>query len=145
MVRVPLTHRQAARAGGWLSLIVIVFHSVMVYVAFGDGAPRIPIDDPFVRWELLNIEFCFTLLVVVTSCLAIHHAGSQDDRTPRVATAALAVLWTADALFAVIDPMPLPANLGWLHAVVPIMVGGIALVCWVAVFAHSSSPAGAPA
>jgi hypothetical protein len=147
MRRIPLTHRQAARAGGWLSLVVIISHSIMIYLAFGAAPPRIPIDDPFVRWELLNIEFGFTVLVVVTACLAIHHARVDEphDRTPRVATAALATLWTADTIYAVVAPMPMPPSRAWVHAVVPIMLGGIAAVCWFAVFTPSTAPAGARA
>jgi hypothetical protein len=134
---VRVTHRHAAQAGGWLSLLVIAGHSVLVYFAFGVGQPRIPIDDPFVRWELLNLEFIFGLLVVVVSALAIYHAGSRqpDGRTARVATTVLAVLWTADALYAVWDPMPLPVAVAWLAPVVPLLIGALALVCWYSVFA----------
>ena len=137
MVRSPVTQPQAARVGGWLSLLVIAGHSVLVYLAFGKGWFPIPID-PFVRWELLNIEFCFTLLVLLTSWLAIRHArfSQRDVRTPRAATTALAVLWTGDAICLAIVPMPLPAAPDWLHIVLPLVIGTLALVCWFAALAQ---------
>lgn len=137
-----LTHRLAAQIGGWLSLLVVVSHTALVYIAFGVSDPRVPIDDPFVRWELLNLEFVFALVVALVSGLAIYHAGRRqpDGRMARVATVVLAVLWTADALYALWDPMPLPVSVSWLQPLVPLLVGGLALLCWYSVFA-SESPA----
>ncbi|MDX2169993.1 MAG: hypothetical protein SF182_23185 [Deltaproteobacteria bacterium] len=142
VARVRLSHRRAAQLGGWLSLLVIVGHSVLAYLAFGVAQPRVPIDDPFVRWELLNLEFTFGLLVVVVSGLAIYHAGAHqpDGRLARVATVVLAVLWTADALYTIWDPMPLPASVRWLYPLVPLLIGGLALICWYSVFAPSDPP-----
>lgn len=134
----PLTRRQAARAGGWASLVVIAVHALLAYVAFARG--DIPIEDRFVRWELVNLEFCFALLVGVTSVLAIRHAGarSADGREARVATIVLAVLWTADALYAFRDPMPIPIGPDWLPSLVPLLLGALALLCWIAVLAQEA-------
>lgn len=132
----PLSRRQAARAGGWASLVVIACHALLAYLAFARG--EIPIDSRFVRWELLNLEFAFTLVVVATSVLAIHNAGARnrDAREARVATSVLAALWTADALYAAIDPMPIPIGPAWISSLVPVLLGGLALVCWTAVLAQ---------
>src|SRR3989442_11380461 len=106
-----------------MSLGVSVVHGIGVWLAFGGATPRIPIDDPFVRWELLNVELCFTTLVAVTSALAIR----TGTAAPLIA---LAVLWSADAAFMLMWPMPVPAELGWVVVVVDATLVGLAVVCW---------------
>jgi hypothetical protein len=95
-----------------------------VWLAFGSATPRIPIHDPFVRWELLNGETCFTVLVAVTSMLALR----TRTAAPLVA---LAVPWTVDAAFLIARPMPLPTAFGWLVVPVDAMFVGLAVLCWV--------------
>ena len=112
-----------SRLAAWVSLAVSVIHGVGVWLAFGGPTPRIPIDDPFVRWELLNIEVCFTTLVAVTSVLAIR----TRTATPLVA---LAVLWGVDAAFMIVWPMPVPADIGWAAVAVDAILVGLAILCW---------------
>ncbi|MBX3027975.1 hypothetical protein KF840_24035 [bacterium] len=134
----PLTRRRAARIGGWASLLVIAGHTLLAYVAFARG--EIPIANRFVRWELVNLELCFALVVGATSILAIRHAGarSPDGRQAWVATTVLALLWTADALYAFLDPMPIPIGPAWLPGLVPLLLGALALLCWIAVLAQEA-------
>ena len=107
----------------WASLALSVVHGVGAWIAFGGTDPRIAIADPFVRWELRNIEFCFTTLVAVTSVLAIR-------TTTAAPLIALAVLWGADAAFMLGWPMPVPPDLRWVVMVVAALLMALALTCW---------------
>jgi uncharacterized membrane protein len=107
----------------WASLGLIVVHGIGIWLAFGSTPPRFPIADPFVRWELLNAEFCFTTLVAVTSVLAIR----THIPTPFVA---LATLWSAQAAFVLVWPIPLPTDLQWLNVVAVAAPAVLASWCW---------------
>jgi uncharacterized membrane protein len=109
----------------WASLSLIVVHGIGAWLAFGGATPRFPIADPFIRWELLNAEFCFTTLVAVTSVLAIR----TRIPTPFVA---LAALWSAQTAFVLVWPIPLPADLQWLNVVAVAAPAVLAVWCWIA-------------
>ena len=115
--------RNRALVAAWVSLAVSVVHGIGVWLAFGGTTPRIPIADPFVRWELLNIEACFTTLLAATSVLAIR-------ATTAAPLLALAVLWTVDAVFMVAWPMPVPAKVGWVVVLATALLGLLAFACW---------------
>jgi hypothetical protein len=110
-------------AGAWASLALSLLHGVLAAVAYGGSTPRTPIPDAFVRWELLDIEVCFTVLAATTSILAIRTGTSA----PLVA---LAVLWTADAIFMVLSPMPLPSDVAWVRVPTIALLALLAAVCW---------------
>ena len=114
----------------WASLGLIVVHGIGAWLAFGGATPRFPIADPFIRWELLNAEFCFTTLVAVTSVLAIR----TRKPTPYVA---LAALWSAQTAFVLVWPIPLPADLRWLNMLAVAAPAVLAVWSWSAAWGAS--------
>lgn len=109
--------------GAWLSLALSLVHGILSAVAYGGSTPRIPISDPFVRWELLDMEVCFTVLAATTSILAIRTRTSAPQL-------ALAVLWAADAGFMLLQPMPLPDGVAWIRVPVIAALALLAWACW---------------
>jgi len=109
--------------GGSASLALSLVHGILSAVAYGGAAPRVPIADPFVRWELLNVEFCFTVLAVTTSILAIRTKTATPLR-------ALAVLWAADVGFMLLWPMPFPDGRAWIRLPVMALLALLAWTCW---------------
>ncbi len=93
---------------------------------------------PTVRWGNFIINFCFSFLLLCAGLITMVAAfKGGDERTLSLCVAAgLAAFWTANALYQVIIPMPLPTNLQalrWGLLGFAVLAGGC---CWLAVGAR---------
>ena len=131
--------RIACGIAGVNSLVMGAYHLYLPYQfewrTFTDSIPEM------IQWGIFAINFDMSLLMLILGIigLTITKNWGQHHSTQRVSLGLIAAFWVMHATYLAINPMPIPAFLGWLKILLTIFAAGIASLSCIAFFAYRQS------
>ena len=103
----------ALTAAGLLQIGMALAHFSLQYEWRGIDGGSLPAQ---LRWALFALNFSWSTLVLLVGGLTIY-AGRLDptDAATRTLVLIVAMFWTIDGIYTVVEPMPVPPRLAWIQ------------------------------